>query len=504
MLLPLAIPLAASLTGAPAAPLSPPCPGPTLSFESGQPVDDVADAIEAAGDDAAKLAALADAWSEEERERDAVRAWERVLEVDGDHEGARRGLRHHRYDGQWYETYAALAKVRRAEAKRRFETDGTVRFGDLWVLADELPYHRMGWEKLDDGTFAPPGTRERLADDAAKAAAGWEKQHTTWIDPQDFGKWRQGLWKVGDEWLETAAANEAHSKIGAWWQVPGEHFVALTTVPEDKGRWVVWWADAAHADLARIFGLAAPSKPEFVVLDSIAQYNQFSAGDPAAGFGPADANGYSSVHYAFFTDGWMDASSAVPAFKGTGAAYYDANDPALEPFGQHAVRHAAALAWLEAVDPSWTAVSQMLTSPGGGFPDRPFWDEKRIPRWLRYGAAAYCERFFEDANVGEGGDPLWARKWALQNLKSGGTLDPIEDVLALQIDTNEPEASCRLIHEAGLLVHFLVDGEDKKVGKAWTAYREALVAGDDVGEHVAVLEEALVKAQKKIAAFGGL
>ena len=53
-------------------------------------------------------------------------------------------------------------------------------------------------------------------------------------------------------------------------------------------------------------------------------------------------------------------------------------------------------------------------------------------------------------------------------------------------------------------MHFLVDGEDKKVGKAWTAYREALVAGDDVGEHVAVLEEALVKAQKKIAAFGGL
>lgn len=467
-------------------------------------LDGVDDAIGAAGKDVAKLVALAKGWTEEGDEASAARAWSRVLELDRDHDEAHRGLRHHRYGDRWYETYAELSRARRDEARRRLAEEGLVPLGNQWVPQAELPFRRMGWEDQGDGSWAPPGTKAAKDELARKLADGHQLQHRTPIPPSEFEPWRAGKWKVGDEWLDVEAANAAHAALGSWWEVPGEHFVALTTVPEENTRWVVWWADQVHGQLGEIFGLAPKEAPEFVVLNSIAQYNDFAAGSPAQGRAPADAMGYSSIHYAFFTDGWTDVVGGAPVFHAAGAAYYDPADPALAPYGQHAVRHAAAISWLEAVDPSWNAVSLMVTSPGAGFLDGAFWGEKRIPRWLRYGAAAYCERFFEDANVGEGGDPMWARKWALENLKKGGAMDPVADVLELEFDTNDAAASVRRVHEAGLLLHYTLDGGDKKVTKAFDAYRKALIGGEDVMEPLAAYEKALEKAEKKIAKFAGL
>ncbi len=466
-------------------------------------IGDVDDAIAAAGKDVAALARLAEGWQGEENLDAARQAWSRVLELDSGHEGAHVGLGHHRYGITWFETYVALSAAKRAEAKRRLEAEGVVPFGDEWIPAADLPFRRMGWESLGAGEWAPPGTKERLEDETQKLAEGWQLQHRTLVSPSEFDLWRGGKWKVGTEWLDLDAANAAHAQIGAWWEVPGEHFVALTTVIEEQSRWVAWWADQTQGDLVRMFGLMPKAKPEFVCLNGIAQYNAFSAGSAAAGQRPADASGYSSVHYAYFTDGWIDNVNGAPLFRGTGAAYYDADDPALAPYGQHAVRHAAAIAWLEAVDPSWDAASQFVTS-GGAFPDVLFWGEKRIPRWMRYGAASYCERFFEDKNTAEGGDPLWSRKWAIENLKKGGQLDALEDIFKLQFDTADPAKSAHLIHSAGLVMHYIMDGNDKAVGRAFAAYREALVARDDVTEPLAKLTKALGKAEKKIAKFGGL
>ncbi len=464
-------------------------------------LDAVDEAIAAAGKDATKLAQLGEQWDSEGEYEAAAKAYGAALAIDPDHAAAHGGLGHHACDGRWYTTYAELARASREEARVRLEKDGVVRLGDDWVPVQEAPFRRMGWEKLADGRWARPGTLARLADGQQKEGEGYQLQHLTWVHPSEFEQWRKGLFKVGDEWLEVAQANVAHAEIGAWWEVPGEHFVALTTVVEEDSRWVVWWADQTAADLSRIFGLVPAEKPELVVLNSLAQYNEFAAGSQSPPRVPADASGHSSLHYAFFTDGWTEsvAGSAVPVFRGTGAAYYDSQDAALAPFGQHAVRHAAALAWLESVDPSWSSVSRMVTSPSPGFPDLAFWSEKRIPRWLRYGAAAYCERFFEDAQVGEGGDPLWARKWAIENLKGSGPLDSMSTILELEFDTADPVASARRIQEAGLLVHFIVDGDDQKVNRAWRAYRGALMAGDAIEEELGALEEAVRRAEKSFA-----
>ncbi len=492
----IAVPLSTLATSAPSIPDPLPLTG-TLPRAS----DVTADAIRDAGDDVGALLKLAVAWAEGGSEASAVMAWERVLEIDPDHEDAHRGLRHHLWNGTWYSTYTALSSARRKEVARRLKEDGVVPFGEEWVLPGDLPFRKMNWEAVPTGGWAPPGTAARLADDATKKAAGWERQHRTWISPTEFDQWRSGLWKVGDEWLTVEDANKVHAELDAWWEVPGEHFVALTTVPEEDARWVVWWADQVHGDLQELFGLEPESAPEFVVLNSIAQYNEFSAGSTTTGRNPADASGYSSLHYAYFTDGWYDRSTPVPQFRASAAAYYDINDPGLKPYGQHAVRHAATLAWLESVDPSWDTVAEMVTSGALAFPDAAYWGEKRIPRWLRYGAAAYCERFFEDKSTPEGGDPLWARKWALENLRKGGDLDPIESILTLDLQTSDPEGSARLIHEAGLLVHYIRNGGDKKMAKAWAAFREALVGGSDTQEAAARLEALLLGSGKKVAAF---
>ncbi|MEM8712450.1 MAG: hypothetical protein AAGG01_15970, partial [Planctomycetota bacterium] len=101
----------------------------------------------------------------------------------------------------------------------------------------------------------------------------------------------------------------------------------------------------------------------------------------------------------------------------------------------------------------------------------------------------------------EGGDPLWARKWALENLRKGGALDPIEQVLELPFQTADPAGSARLIHEAGLLVHFIKNGGDKKVGRAWEAFRSDLVDGKPTEKSVEALESAILKSVKKIEAL---
>lgn len=464
-------------------------------------VDQVDDALAAAGKDVAALVALAEGWTAEGNEAAARRGWERVLELDSEHEGAHGALRHHRWGGHWYTTYAALSAARRAEQQRRLAEEGLVLLGDAWVPVAEAPFRRMGWEQQPDGSFAPPGTRAAREEREALLAAGHQLQHLTPIPPEEFDQWRAGLWKVGDTWLDTAAANAAHAELDAWWRVPSQHFVALATVPEEHTRWVAFWADQVHLDLAEIFGLAPAAPPEFLCLHSIAQYNTFAAGDAATGRVPADAQGFSSLHYAFLADAWVEMVGDVPVPRVTGVAWYDPTDPALAPYGQHAVRHAAALAWLETVDPSWDTVARMATAPTAGFPDGAFWAEKRIPRWLHYGAAAYCERFFEDRNVPEGGDPQWARTWALANLTAGGDLAPVEEVLALELSTSDPAASLRLVHQAGLLLHYTLHGGDARVTKAFDAYRDALRARDDVAEPLAAYEEALVRSAKKIEGF---
>jgi hypothetical protein len=135
------------------------------------------------------------------------------------------------------------------------------------------------------------------------------------------------------------------------------------------------------------------------------------------------------------------------------------------------------------------------------FSNEAFWAEKRIPRWLRYGAASYCERYFLDPAATDGGNPRRAREWGLANLRNKGGLGELEDVFEFRLSLDDVERSTKLIHEAGAVVAYVLDGEDGEVAEAHAAFKAALKAGGDTAKAVAELEKALLRSGREIERF---
>lgn len=464
---------------------------------------DIAAKIQEAGKSVDALWSLAETLEGDEAEADREKVYARIIELDSDHEGARKGLRHHAYDGHWYTTYAELSKVKRAEAKKMLEEHGLVRFEEDWVAPEEVPFRRMGWTQDERGSWVSASAAKRSEEEAKLLAEGWQQQNLTWIHPDDFDKWRDGLWKCGDEWLTLEDANAYHSKPETCWRFPGEYFVVNSTLDHDSLRWAGWYADQTYRDLVKVFGLKPDGKPELWVYSNVGEYNAFAAGDPTNGVAPAEIDGYSSLHYAFFAEAHFEPTESMREFKGMGVAFWDRTDPNLDPYGQHAVRHAAAQSYIEAIDPSWETVSVACANPNTNMASATFWGEKHTPRWLRYGAAAYAERFFRDENVQEGGNPWWARDWAIGNLKEGG-IRPFDEIFAFNLSLNDIPGSGSMIQEAGLLVSFMLDGDSTEVRNAHQAFKAALRKGEGVDEAVHALERTLVENRNSLLEYASL
>ena len=141
-----------------------------------------------------------------------------------------------------------------------------------------------------------------------------------------------------------------------------------------------------------------------------------------------------------------------------------------------------------------------------------FWDEKKIPSWLRYGAATYVERYFKDSFVGPDGDPLWARKWSLQNLANKGGLDSLDSIFEMRLSPDDHDGSAKRLNQSGLLVAFVLDGECPPVVKAHGKLKAALKAwkknpskgASAVTKAVTGLEKAIDKNSKALRAFAGI
>lgn len=461
-------------------------------------------AIKAAGADVAKLLQLAKDWTDEKHTEGARAAWKRVVELDPANAEARAGLGHQLYAGKWFESHTALFDFKRAEDLEKAK-QGLARVADGWVPIADAPFLRLGWARDDKGNWQHPLARLRKQKDQEMLAKDCQLQDLEWIAPAEFEPWKQGLWKCGDQWLDTAAANAFHADPKQPWCVASEHFVVTTTVERERVEWCKWYADQTWPELVRLFGIQPgmrPSaidllgenddKPEIVVWNSLAQFNKFAAG--------SETEGFSSLHFAFFADALFDPTVKPAAFAAIGAAYWDDSSKEASAYGQHSIRHAAALSFVEAIDPSWKALGDAAMGTQAKS-TASFWAEKKIPRWLRYGAASYVERWFEDKNLGEGGDPDWARKWARASLKRDGGLRDIAKVFEFKLTLTDLPGSTRLIHEAGLLTAFVLDGGDPKVQRAHEALKQALVSGASTEAAVAQLQKALLAAKGAIAAF---
>ncbi len=507
--------LLASLVPSALAPIldraQPPSPMPLALQDAGQSGDPEFDKkLAACGTDVAQLWALHEACAAEGKKDLSKLALKKILEVDPNHEGAHKALQHRLYDGKWFESYSALSKYRRDEEKRMLEEHGKVRYGEGWAKPEDVPYLRMGWAKDErSGRWSDPNEVARLAEEARLKSEGYEQRDDlTWIAPADVDKWKQGLWQCGEEWLDLDKANAYHASVMHPWRLTGaeDRFITMGTIPRAAdGRgpldYARWWANLAYPDLVRALGVEPTEKPSFLVLNSLQQYNTFAAGDQAQGLPATEISGCSSVHYSYFAEAWfLPGVGETPRYNGAGVGYYAVDDPALRPFGQYSVRHAAAHSFMEAIDPSWDTISQAVTNPQA-LQVQTFWQEKKIPKWLRYGIASYCERFCKDPAPQEGGDPWAFRAWALQNLRAGGELDPLEQIFLMNLDANDPAGSVRRIHEAGLLVSFILDGECQPVKQAHEAFKAALSEGKGTTEAAQALQKALEANLAELKAF---
>ncbi len=465
--------------------------------------------IAAAGRDVAKLLELANSYSTAKHDDDAKKVFAKVLEVDANNEVAHKALNHQFYDKKWFESFAELTKYKREETAK-MKAKGLARFKDEWVPEADLPFLQMNWTKDAKGAWSNPfeAARAKQVDEWKAAGYQFRADDNSWIAPGDVDKWSAIQWKCGEQWLDTAAANEYHSKLGQWWELAGDHFVVWTTVDWDGGNIARWHAEKIYPELVRIFGAEPTEKPHFIVLNGLEQYNLAAGGNPPA---LPESEGFSSLHGAYFSDYYFDAAAKPPQYLGSGVSYWDRKDAKVSGWGPFWLRWAAAQSYADAIDRSWLTIGDRVAN--GQNTDlaavgAAFWSEKRIPRWLRWGAASYCERFLKDPQAAEGANPWSLREFAFAELKKNGGLRKLDELFAFGLNLTNLDNSSHMYEEAGLVVSFLLDGSagDKELAAKHEAFKKALKSGTkkDVADAANALQAELLKHEAAIKKFAGL
>jgi len=489
----------------------PPCAAaePVLTSIGQDPDDPELDAkITAAGRDVPKLLELASGYLTAGQDGAAKRVYKKVLEIDAENAVAHKGLGHQLYDKKWFDSFAELAKYKREETAK-MKAKGLARVRDEWVPEADAPFLIMGWVKDEKGAWVHPAELAHQKQVAEWKTAGhqFRADDNSWIAPADLEHWTALLWKCGDEWVDMAKANEYHAKIGQQWELVGEHYTVWTTCDWEGGNAARWYADKAYPELVRIFGVEPARKPIFIVMNSLAQYNEVSGGQPPV---LPESEGISSLHGAYFADLAFDPTKNPPEYLGAGVSFWDRKDDKLKGWGPYWLRWASAQSYVEAIDPSWALIAERIAAAGAGDPPNaaPFWAGKKIPRWLRYGAASYVERYMKNPEAAAGADPWDLRKFAFGELKKAGGLHKLDEIFAFAVDVNQAENSTRLYHEAGLLVSYMLDGAegDKKLAEKLQAFQKALKSGPkkDVAEAADALQKELAGHEAKIKTFAGL
>jgi hypothetical protein len=459
------------------------------------------------GRDVGKLLELAGTYAAASKDDAAKKVYKKVLEIDANNEAAHKALNHQLYDKKWFDSFAELAKYKREEAAK-MKSKGLARWKEEWVPEADVPFLKMGWSKDAKGVWVDPfdAAREKQVGEWKAAGYTFRADDNSWVAPADADKWAALQWKCGDQWVDMAKANEYHSKIEQAWELVGEHFEVWTTCDWEGGNLARWHADKTQAELVRLFGIEPKAKPHLVVLNSLQQYNQASGTQPIL----IETEGFSSLHGAYYADAFFDLSAKPLHYLGCGVSYWDRKDPKIASWGPYWLRWAAAQSFVEGIDPSWAAIGEWIGNEGRGdiatFP-APFWSEKKIPRWLRYGAASYVERFMKNPEAAAGADPWDMRAFACAEVKKAGGLHKLDDVFAFALDIKDASTS-RLYHEAGLVVAYMLDGAagDKDLAEKLKSFQTALKSGSkaDVATAVTALQKTLVKHERDIKKFGGI
>lgn len=455
----------------------------------------------AAGKDLGKLWKLYEWCVAEKREKDAKATLRTILKVDPNHKDANLASGHVLVDDKWFTSQKKADEYKQAKEEEEKKALGLVSYKDEWVPAEDVPFLERGLTRDEQGKWVN-------AEEVKKLAAGWIRQDLEWVDPKEADRVSAGLWKCGAEWLPLDKANEYHNAIGNWWRIPGDKFTFYSTV--DRATLtgaVARVADRAYADMEALFGMKPMLPPIVVVFRDAEQYGRYAAGSEEDGLPGTEIFGLSSIHHAYYAElAFESPSDPRSAYLGAGVGYWDSQAKDGAKWGVHSVRQATAQSWVEAVDPSAKWIDK-LRKDARKIEPKGFWEEKRLPRWYRYGACSYVERYFNDTSVKSGGDPQWARKWSISNIASQGGLRQLKQLFEFKLEASMGADGAKLMNEAGLIMAFISDGACAPVQEKNKAFLEAFRTGKDkktLDPLAKALEAEILKQEAALKAWSGL
>ena len=340
--------------------------------------------------------------------------------------------------------------------------------------------------------------------DKRRLVKGWVLQDLEWIEPKDAEQVDAGYWYVDGEWLELERANRRHSKIDRMWVIPRAEVLLHTTLDREVALRAIGVMERAIEEMRKVFG-AEPELPLRVgLVRDEEQYDRFAFGDPDGRRLPSHAGRWNLIHSAFFAESFFVPEKRKHEYRGMGIGYWDSLAPNGDLFGVNAARLAVGLSYVEALDPSPKAVRSAAKDGPGSDYYSAFRAEKKLPEWLRYGAAVYAERYYEDTTVPSDGDPWWARNWSTDSLRGRGGMRPLDEIFTFEIDPADRADGQKFLIEAGLVVAFIVDGGCAPVSVEHAKLKKALLAGRVTGGHIEALSEALRANVDSLLSFGGL
>jgi hypothetical protein len=422
-------------------------------------------------------------------EKDGRNVLRKIVKLDDSDRRAHELLGEVEYEGKWFASEKKVEEYKKKKLEDEAKKTGKVVYKGELVDPADLPYLQKGLTKTDDGRWIN-------AEEQKKLAEGWVKQDFTWVAPAEAPNIEKGLWKCDDAWLSEVDANKFHADLDKWWKIPTDHFVLYTTCDRSLAMSVRDEIERSFREVNRVFGKTPPAAVPVLVLRSGAQYGEF------AGQRQTELRGFSSLHGASIAEIWTEPFQAGMTSAGFG--YWDASNQKDNSFGPTFVRHAAAQSLIEAMDPSPKTLTAFAAQKQLAAPDKDWWAEKQVPQWLRYGACAYAERYIIDSLVKAGGDPLWMRKWSIDNIANMGGIDPLDSILAFGLTLEDVSKSAKLINQSGLVVAFMLDGKCTPVVQAHQAFKDAFKNGKDLKASIKGLEDALRKNEGELRKFAGI
>tara|TARA_R110002094_G_scaffold63668_3_gene73953 strand:+ start:3566 stop:4927 length:1362 start_codon:yes stop_codon:yes gene_type:complete len=394
-------------------------------------------------------------WAKEANlEKDSKRIFQKVLKLAKDHAGANSELGNQLVDGKWWPEKVAK-KMRAAALKAEYEAKGYKKIDEIWVPPEEVDDARKG-------IFVHEG--EKVTRDEKELLQAGKVRHPMTgqlIDKSNLEKAKTGYFPLRDgKWGDQKEANKFHSELGRPWIIRTDHAQILSTLPIEKIDELKRHVEQGIEKVSPLFGgrEVTPAKRPLIIISK----TQSEFRDYATQLGDG-----TDVAGAFLIRD--DAQFSIGG-QGTVRPAICENH---KDWGQRYIRHAAAIAYVNAI-----------AEEGGA----------DLPLWFIHGTGSFTSRFENDSDAGWFGKQHVA-KGGVSNIKSflsGFTLNG--DMQSADIAFN--------LFQSGLLLSYATQGGNREVTDAMVAVTDALSGKGkaSVGKCLSKLEKLLADNQDGIVA----